>query len=908
MTRESWRRDKSSSEAPPRLARSLLALLLPARIRGHQIGDLDDEFRLRVTEGGVGRDQAVVAARRWYRRQVARSLAPAIACRVRDLQPPSFPTGRKEHALDLLVQDFRFGLRSLRRAPGFAAPTILMLGLGIGATTTFFSVANGVLLRALPYPQPERLVSVREYLIERGVPGPGSPGQGVSYPDVLDLRRDTDVFESIAAVNSETYLLLGAGEPVDVRASVAEPELFQLFGIPAALGRTLRVDDRDAVVLSDSIWRTHFGADPQVVGKSISLDREPFVVVGVMPPDFLPRSGPLWVPFSETPSDELEDRRSKWLFYAYARLAAGVSIEQARAAMRLSAETLAVEYPETNEGWGIWVSPLHAETIRNAGDTLWLLLGASGVLLLIACANVANLQLARLSARRRETAIRGALGAGRRRIAVQLMVESLTMGLAGGAAGALLSVWGVRTFVALSPGGIPRLDGVGVDGAALAFTLLVAIITGVLFGLVPAIRGSGSGLLSTLRQGERGSGSGTAARRLRSGLLVGEVALAVILLAGAGLMVHSYLYLWTYEPGFDPSDTLSFHIGLDRTRYPQAEHQAAFYQRLYERLRALPQVEAVGGVARLPGAGRGGDALFPFIAEGAAELAADEELLLRMRPFSGDLLEALDIPVLAGRPLASDGAPQLLLNRTAVEMIWPGSLAAEAIGRQVRFFPQDPTPWHEVVGVVGDIRYDGLDPQPRPEVYLPHSSEHFRGRFGGAYVIMRTSGDPAALIPAAREAVWAIDSEQPIEQIATLEAALAESMARPRFYTFLFSVFGGLALVLSAAGVFGLAAYSVAQRTHEIAVRMALGAQPGAVLWMVLRQGMGAITLGVGIGLLATRWLGRFVEGFLYGTRPTDPLTLAFVCATLGVVALVALALPARRATRVDPVRVLQEE
>lgn len=813
-----------------------------------------------------------------------------------------------------LGQDLRHATRALSRSAGFTAVAVITLGLGIGATSTFFTLVDGILLDPLPYAEPSRLVKLK---VARDAPLPGANAYGESYPDLLDLRRDNRVFKSLAGFVREEVVLMAGDEPLRIDARFAEPVLFSLMGVPAAMGRMLAPGDRDAIVLGDRLWRSHFGADRDVIGTTLTMDGRPYVVVGVMPPGFFvegvtPRNdlATAWVPLSSTTSDTLDYRRIHVLD-TFGRLADGVTLEQAQQAMDLASASLHGESEfDFIRDLRIWVAPLHREVIGDAGRTLWLLLGAVGFLLLITCANVANLQLARLSFRFRETAVRRALGAGRMRIVRQLLAESVILALLGGAAGLLLTIAALRVFVAFSPGDLPRLDGVDLDAGVFAFALAASLATGVLFGLAPALRGGSTSASGALREGGRGASGGLGARRLRNGLLVGELALAVVLLAGAGLMVSSFNYLRTYELGFDPSNVLTLRLDLSGETYnhlgervdiqTQLARVRDFHRRLYASLKEIPGVEAVAGTPVFPSSPR------TMTMRVYLEERPDEELLPNGRVIGGDYFEVLRLPLLAGRRLETywdDGEQtEVMVNAAAVRELWPGLSMQGVLGRRLKL-GHPSQPWSEVVGVIGDVRHRGLDPAPRPEIVRAQGETVAPEN----YFLIRSHGDPLALVPRVREAVWALDPELPIEEIRTLEQAIAATMAGPRFYALLFSIFGALAITLAALGVASVAAYSVAAQTREIGVRMALGASPASVLRKVLADGAALVVLGIGLGLMATWWAGRLLEGFLYGVTPMDTPTLTSVCGALVLVALVAIALPARRAASVDPVRVLRD-
>ena len=807
--------------------------------------------------------------------------------------------------------DVRFGFRALRRDRLFAGVAVLCLALGIGANTAIFSLVNGVLIRALPYADANRLVSLSEYSLERGAPSPGDPNGKVAYPNFLDWKSQVEAFSDIAASTTSRYLMLGADAPEHLWGAPVTTNYFELLGVPAAIGRTLVPGEIDAVVvLSDGLWRRSFGAAPDVVGRSIRLGDEPFEVVGVMPPGFeLPyQQEELWLPLESAPRDFIVNGmglRNQIAFRAIGRLAPDATRERADAQLQLVVERLRREYPDTNEGTGVQLVPLHETRVGRIRPTLLLLFGAVGLLTLIACVNVANLLLARATMRRREAALRAALGAGRWRITRLFLTESTMLSLAGGAIGLLLAHGSVRLIRAMSAGDIPRIGEVGIDLNVLAFTFLVSLAAGGLAGLAPALRATRFDLDAALRGGGRRGGGAVGGRRMRDALVVAEVALALILLIGAGLLVNSFRYLWTFDPGFEPRGVLTAQISLDRSRYPDTTQREAFYQRLYERLRALPLVEAVGGVGRLPGMRTGIIVVQIKREDGGTGADEDEEPMRFMfSPVSGDYFETMRIPLLAGRPFRDDESAAVIINEALARELWP---EGPAVGRRIStVYGGETQQTFEIVGVVGNQRFLGLDPVPQPELFVPPEAN--LGGGGGPVVVIRTRGNPLQLAGAVREAVGAIDPEQPIARLQTMEQALADSLAQPRFYMAMFSLFGALALALSAAGIFGVASYSVTQRVHELGVRMALGARRGDVLKLVVGRGAVLIGIGIVVGSGAARGLTRYLESLVYGIAPTDPATFVSVSAGMAVVALIAFWLPSRRAASVDPIVALRRD
>jgi len=675
-----------------------------------------------------------------------------------------------------------------------------------------------------------------------------------------------------------------------------------MLGVPAVVGRVLEpAEPTDTVVLSESLWREQFATDPAAIGTAVRLDGEPFVIVGVAP-RWLEQytTARLWIRLTDDNHPFLQ-RRDFHSYGAIARLADGVSLHQAQATLLTMRDALAEEYPEANESWSVRALPLYDDVVGPVRPTLLLLFGAVGLLMLLACANVAQLVLARATGRRRETAMRAALGAGRARIVQQLVVENVMLALLGGAVGLLLGAWGTRAIVALTPSDIPRLDEPATGVTVVLFALGLSVLTGLLFGLAPIVRGCARSRITALHEGSAAASPGRESRGLRRALVVAEVALSLVLLVGAGLLISSFAYLWGYDAGFDADNVLTMEIVPVDARYPEFAQQAALYDEIYARLRQIPQIEAVGGNTRLPvGSGN-----IQASIEGQGSLREEPALLVNQRPISGDYFAALRIPVLAGRPFRDGESGLVVLNVLAARELWPDEQPGDVVGRSVRFTWRDgASDWLRVVGVVGATRHGGLDPDPRPEIYQPHAE---RG-FGLNVIVMRTRGDPLDVAGLAREAVHAVDPEQPVDDIRTMRQIVADSMRRPRFYAALFATFGALALLMATAGVFAMAAYSTSRRRREIGVRMAIGARAADVVRMIAAEGLVLVAVGLAIGLAASLALGRYMSGLLYGVSATDPVTLTLAAGLLAAAALGGFWLPARRAARVDPTESLRLE
>jgi predicted permease len=812
--------------------------------------------------------------------------------------------------LETFWQDCRYGARSLRKSPAFTAAALATLALGIGANTAIFSVVEAVLLRALPYRNADRVVMLWENKRMRG-----RPHNVVNPGNLLDWRDQSGSFDEVAAFVDQRYNLTGAGEPEEVAAQAATPNLFQLLGSQPAVGRALMPGDeaagrQDVAVISHGLWQRRFGGSPDVVGKTITLDGESMTVVGVMPPDFRwfikenslsGKPAEIWVPLALT-EEQRTARRGRYMS-AVARLKPGVSVEQARSEMDTVASRLEEQYPDVNKGWGVTVVPLREQLAGEIKPALLVLLGAVGFVLLIACVNVANLLMACSAGRRKEMALRAALGAGRLRIVRQLLTESLLLAVAGGALGLLISRWCVGALVALSPPNLLGAGQVGVNPAALAFTAAVSVLTGIAFGLAPAFDAARLDLNVTLRESGRGNVGARRAGRLRSALVVAEVGLALVLLVGAGLMVRSFVRLQAVNPGFDASNLLTMRVMLPQTKYPEAGRQIDFYRRAAERISTLPGVRSVSAVSALPFADLG--SATSFTVEGRPAPAAGDKLSTDVRVADENYFRTMNIPVVAGRTFNEQEAVEdrktVVVNEAMVRKYFPGE---DPIGKRIVVNMSDHPGPTEIIGVVGDARYDKLEGELRPMIYwtppqLTYPSMSF---------VVRTAADPATLSSAAVREIQAVDKEQPVSDVRTMESWLDESTARARFGTLLLGAFACAALVLAAVGIYGVISYSVAQRKNEIGVRMALGAQRRDVLRLVVGQGMRLVLAGVGVGLLGALALTRVMSGLLYDVAATDPLTFAANALLLAAVSLVACYIPARRAMRVDPMIALRYE
>ncbi|MCA1642075.1 MAG: ABC transporter permease [Acidobacteria bacterium] len=797
--------------------------------------------------------------------------------------------------------DVRYAARGLLKSPSFSAVALLALALGIGANSAIFSVVNGVLLRPLPYQNPERLVWVGGNI--RG----GTPRASVSPPDFLDYRAQSSSFEEFAASTSVPFplnLTGGGGEPERLTGSVVTTNYFRAFGVKPLLGRTFNPEEEQTassapvVVLSYGLWQRRFGADPNVVGKSVTIDGKSATVVGVTPQSFqYPAGTEIWAPLSFD-NPEMKVRRAHFL-RPIGLLKPGVTVAQAQAETDVIARRLEQQYPDSNTRWSLNLLPLQEQVVGNVRTSLWVLLGAVGFVLLIACANVANLMLARATARHKEIAIRTALGASRGRVVRQLLTESVLLSLLGGALGVILAVWSVDALVSFAEGNVPRAAEIRIDSRVLGFTFAVSVLTGAIFGLFPALRASKPDLNEVLKEGGRSSTS-VRHNRVRSSLVVAEVALALMLLVGAGLLIRSFVGLQHVNPGFDPRGVLATRISLSRAKYAKPEQGAAFFDQLLQRVAALPGIEAVGTISELPLSGQPNDTYFT-IAERPPQ-DSTEQVTADFRRASHDYFRAMSIPVLRGRTFTEQevraDAKVVVINETFAQTFFAGE---DPLGKHLVIQTDAKAP-HEIVGVVADVRHRSLEMGVYQMMYVPTL------KVSNNNVVIRASSDPAGLAAAVRQQVAAIDRDQPVSTIRTMTDVLSESVAQQRFRTMLLAAFACVALLLAAVGIYGVISYSVTQRTHENGVRMALGAQRGDVVRLVVRGGLALTLLGVGLGLAGSFALTRVMSGLLFGVGATDPATFAGITVLLTVVALLACYLPARRATRVDPMIALRHE
>ncbi len=807
-----------------------------------------------------------------------------------------------------LWQDIRYALRSLAKSPGFTAVTLFTLALGIGANSAIFSVVDGVLIRPLPYPEPDRLAVVRETY------GGGEVGT-VSGANFLDWKARTHQFESLAASRGVAVTLLGTGEPEEMPAALVSDAFFRTLGVAPMLGRGLLPGEDhgqgSVVVIGETLWRSRFGADSGILGRTLNLSGTPYTIIGVAPASLAyPGRAQLWLPLGFG-LGRANDRDSH-MYDVVGRLRPGATLSDAQDDMSALARSLTSEYPATNTGRGARVIAFTDDVVGSVRPALWLLLGAVAFVLLIACANVANLSLARASTRVREVAVRAALGASRGRLIQQALAEAVVLAALGGVLGLLVATWSVDALLGLHPRGIPRLDDISVDGRVLGFTLAVSLGVGLAFGLVPALAGTRPDPGDSFRGEGRGTSGGRSAGRFRAGLVVAQIALALVLLAGAALLIVSVRRLAGVNPGFRPAGAAAFQFNVPIAKYQSADAQRGFVARVLERLRAIPGAEHAGAVYFLPlGSGNtNGD----VSVEGEPPAAPGHERYAGYRVVMGEYLESMGISLRRGRPLRETdaGGERLVavVNEAFVRSFFDGR---DPLGQRVTFgSPTDEPEWREIVGVVGDVHHDGLSASARPEIYVPapQLTPEFWTIFAPLPIsfVVRSALPPESLFPAIKTAVHDVDPEQAVSRLRPISELVTDAVARYRFSMLLLTVFGGLALCLAAVGVYGVMAYTVSQRTRELGIRLALGARAASVRHLVLRRGLGMAALGIGLGLAGALALTRLLASQLFGVSPTDPAIIAVAAATLAAVSAAACLVPAVRATKVDPVVALRSE
>jgi putative ABC transport system permease protein len=793
------------------------------------------------------------------------------------------------------VHDVRYGLRLLLKHKGVSVVAIIALTLGIGANTAIFSLVNGVLLRPLPFPNADQIV-----FFEGKNPGQGVTDSNISFPDYIEWSKQTDLFASTAAYYSGNSNLAADGaEPERVPRAGVTSGFFNVLGVQPARGRAFATEDDQpnapsVAIISDGLWKRRFGSDPSIVGRQITVSARPLTVIGIMAPGFeYPEQTQVWVTSGVKADEEPRDNRS---FEAIARLRPGLDVARAQAQISATSSRLALEFPDTNKGWDTHVMKLHDRLVRDARPALLALLGAVGFVLLIACANVANLLLARAAARQKEIAVRAAMGASRARVVRQMLTESLLLSVIGGVGGMLLSIWLKDSLLAIIPEGAPRMDQVRIDYIVLAFVVGISALTGIAFGLIPALHASKLNVSDSLKEGGR-AGEGNRRTSARSLLLIGEVALSLVLLVGAGLLIKSFVRLQEVRPGFNPHNVLVASIAVPSAKYKDAQ-RPEFFRQLTERLASLPGVRAVGGAINLPLGASGYGIGRAFIPEGRP-LSVDESKNASYSTITGDYFRALEVPILAGRTFNlndNENAPKVVVvNESLAKRVF-GS-ASSAIGKRLTVWRDEKFP-REIVGVVADTKSTALDVESGAQIYVPHAQD---AQWNFMALVIRTAADPSSHAAAVRRAVQGIDRDQPVYNVRTMDDVVINSLGVRRVSMLLFTVFAGVALLLAAVGIYGVMAYSVTQRTQEIGIRMALGAQKSDVLRLVVRQGMTLTVIGVIAGLVGAFALTRLIANLLFGVGSNDPATFLGLSLLLLTVAFVACYLPARRAAKLDP-------
>lgn len=814
-----------------------------------------------------------------------------------------------------LLHDLRSGIRTLLNHPGFLITTTLILALGIGANTTIFSVLNAILMRPLPYKEPDRLVMIWETNLSKGI-----PRSIVSPANFLDWKKQNQEFDDLAAFRFWYYTVTAGGDPERYQGARVSASFFPLLGVQPEFGRIFGPDEEQVgrdhvVILSQSLWQRRFGSDRSVIGRSLLIDGEPFTIIGVLPASFrfirvLNAELDLWMPLA-FPADQLP--REDHSIVVYGRLKQGVTLSQAQAEMDDISHHLAEAFPGTNSGWGAQVNNLHEQIVKPIRPIILILMTVVGLVLIVACANVVNLLLARATARHKEIAIRLALGSSRLRLIRQLLTESLLLALLGGLAGLLLAYWGVNVLNAIVPQNrVPRLEKFSVDLRVLGFTLLVSIVVGVVVGMIPGLRAFRINLSETLKQGGRALSETPGSRKLRNVFVVLEVTLTVPLLISAGLMLKSSLLLQNIDRGMKLANVLTMQISLPNKKYSTAEQTATFYQETLQRIQSQPGVDSAGAVNFLP-LTNVGDATAVTI-EGFNAAPSERETAVSYRVVDQNYFRTIGIPLLAGRVFTDQDNDEargvVMINKAMAHRYWPNE---DPIGRRLK--PQFPTakvPWRPesrntwltVVGVVGDVKEDALNDETKPEIYLPY----LQNPSSLMNLLVRSTSDPSRLAPVLRRQVSAVDKDQPVYNINTMENVFSQALAEPTLIASLLASFAAVALILATLGIYSVVSYSVAQRTHEIGIRMAVGAQHRHVLSMVLGQGLKLVLVGVAVGLATALGITRVFSNLLFGVTATDPAIFFAVPLVLIAVAIFASYFPARKAVQVDPIIALRNE
>jgi predicted permease len=811
--------------------------------------------------------------------------------------------------LEQTLQDFRYGLRMLRKNPGFTAVAVLTLALGIGANTAIFSVVYAVLLKPLPYAEAGQL-----FFVFQELPRDANSGTGWSYPNFAELREQNHVFSEMAGVQHHQLTLTGRGEPSVVNTSVVTPELFSLLEEKPLAGRIFLSEDgkpgaQPVVILSENLWRSIFGADPKVIGSSINLDQRAFTVVGVMPAKFrfpeLTENEQLWIPLVQDPlfGGWMDRRGGHWLKVT-GRLKPGVSLAQAQAELDAISAGLAKEFPAENTGWLIRMIPLQDMFVYDIKSALLVLLGAVGLVLLIACANIANLLLTRATSRSKEIAVRTALGAGRTRIIRQLLGETAVLGLLGGVTGIALAYWGVQALSSFLPANLPQVNAIRVDNFVLGFALLLSAIASVAFGLVPALFAANANIQNSLREGSGRSGESGSRLRARSFLAAGEIALAMVLLVAAGLLLRSFSKLMSVGTGFDAQHLIKANVSLPRFQYSTPEQWTVFSDELLARVQAEPGLQDSALAVPVPIAD--GYINLGFDIVGTPPASEAESRTANYASVSPNYFRVMSIPLLAGRFFnqsdSASAAPVTLISKTLAQRYFPNQ---DPIGKRLNFgFPPDPGITREILGIVGDVRDVSLGQDPGPMMYVPYA----QAPFWGANLVVKSTLSPSAVAAAIRQEVKKIDKDLPVTDVAKMPDLIDDSVAQQRFRTFLLGLFAAMALLLAATGIFGVISYSVSCRTNEIGIRVALGASRGAILRMILRETLVLTFAGLAVGMPCALAASHLIGHLLFGVSANDPATVAVVALTLAAVATLAGFVPARRAMCIDPMVALRYE
>jgi putative ABC transport system permease protein len=798
--------------------------------------------------------------------------------------------------METLLKDINYSVRSLLKRPGFTAVAVVTLALGIGVNTAIFSVINAVLLRPLAYREPARLVTFRS---------------NQSAPDLADIEKQSHAFSSFGGEVKQALDYTAGSEPVQFQIGEVTGGFFETLGLKPERGRVITHEDDKAggpyvVVLSHALWLHQFSGDPEIVGKTIPLSGNVYTIIGVMPASFAsPRDNTeAWTPVHVS-NPVAANFRGVHFLRTYGRLEAGEGLEQARAEMQVIDKNLAAQYPADNKNRSTVLIPLHERIVGQSRQSLLVLFAAVSLVLLIACANFANLLLARAAEREREFVIRTALGAGRWRLIRQLLTESVLVSLAGGAIAVLLAIWGTSLLVALQPDNLPRLTEIGVDARVLAFTFGVSLLTGLIFGLLPAWAASRSGVSESLKEGGRSATAGGARQRLRSTFVVLELAIALVLLIGAGLLIKTIWILRSVEPGFNPDHLLTMTVELPEARYKDVDKQTRFRSQTLENINSLPGLQAAM-VSELPLSGNALD--HDFLIDGRPPLAPGDEPSLQTRSVMGDYFHVMQIPLRAGRNFASqdfaEKAPLVgIANEATVRQYFANE---DPLGKRIRWARDPEVHWITIVGVVADVKHFGLDLPDQPTLYSPYTQISPWKRW--MTFVARSQPEPTSLVQAVKQQIWKVDSQLPVSNVKTMSDVAALSFAARRFNMLLLAIFAGLALLLAAVGIYGVMSYSVTQRTQEIGIRMALGARATDVLKLIIRNGLTLTLMGVVIGLAGAFALTRLLTTLLFGVKPTDTATFMAVSVVLIFVALLACYLPARRATKVDPLVALRYE